>query len=65
MDALVAWIQWICWLGLAVGAWFSFTYHHLGEAEAARRHMRAWGDEPCYPARDVDHEPPQRGAVHV
>lgn len=65
MDALVTWIQMICWLGLAVGAWLSITYHHLGDEQAARRHTRAWGDEPCYPARDANHEQPQQGAVHV
>jgi hypothetical protein len=65
MDALLMWIQWFCWLGLAVGAWFSITYHHLGDEQAARRHIRAWGDEPCYPARDARHEQADWSAIRV
>lgn len=65
MDALLACGQLICLLGLAVGAWLSIAYHHLGDEQAARRHTRAWGDEPCYPARDVKHERPDWSAVRV
>lgn len=65
MDALLTLMQLMCSLGLAVGAWFSTAYHHPGDEQAARRHMRAWGDEPCYPVRNARHEQADWSAIRV